>query len=312
VFASILQSTFTYPGFVIIAGTGILLGILHTIMPCEDKFIFCFYAFGVAKDGKQAIRILNFYGLGLLIMNLIIGTTLSYIAAIFGQVFTENLQSLWRNLASVSLIISGIVMLIQLKRRKYWPHTEQLLELTDNLSRLKKRKRTSFLLGMLAGIPPCIFEIAVYSTSIAIAGEYGWGNGTWITFFFGIGTWIGLYPLAIFGTMGGKISQMLKTTSFRRLKTRLSKKANGISQKKSRSEHKKNGSLQIDATSSDPEPDHAIKNKSPKPIVEFFSGAFLILLGVIILVLSLLDIDLVFMNKPPSLPPPFNWFPNNT
>lgn len=307
--ASILQSTFTYPGFAIMAGTGILLGILHTIMPCEDKFIFCFYAFGVAKDGKQAIRILNFYGLGLLIMNLIIGTTLSYIAAIFGHVFTENLRNLWIYIGSLSMILSGIIMLIQLKRRKYWPHSEQLLELTDNLPRLKKRKRTSFLLGMLAGIPPCVFEIAVYSIAIAVGGRYGWGNGTWITFFFGIGTWIGLYPLAIFGTMGGKLSQMLKTTSFRRLKARLSRKAAVTSSSKSNKNAIKNQDPEEDYENKQIQPEVAEEVKHPKPFVEFFSGAFLILLGMIILILSLLDIDLVFMKEPPELPPPFNWFP---
>ena len=96
-------------------------------------------------------------------------------------------------------------MLFQIFRRTYWPHTDQYQELGESLPTLKQKKRTGFLLGLLAAMPPCIFQLTEYSQAIVFSMQSSWGNGVW-TVFFGIGTWIGLYPLALIGTMSGRSS----------------------------------------------------------------------------------------------------------
>ena len=155
--------------------------------------------------GVKRFRILNLYGLGFFCTNFIIGSILSFLAGEFGKVVGLIYLSpfIWDGLASVFLVIGGTIMLFQIFRRTYWPHTDQYQELGESLPTLKQKKRTGFLLGLLAAMPPCIFQLTEYSQAIVFSMQSSWGNGVW-TVFFGIGTWIGLYPLALIGTMSGR------------------------------------------------------------------------------------------------------------
>jgi sulfite exporter TauE/SafE len=184
------------------------IGILHTLMPCEDKAIFAFYTFGVSRDSKEAFKILTVYGLGLLCSNMGIGSIIS----VFGNIIFGGLNQLFLNgLAAGSVLISGGVMLVQVFLRSpnhsflklIRPHYQQKEEIAETIQQSKEkegrfRKRTAFLLGILAGIPPCIFESAIYSMAAVSSGLYGMV----IVLFFGIGTWIGMFPLAAFGLIG--------------------------------------------------------------------------------------------------------------
>ena len=266
-------------------------------MPCEDKSIFCFYAFGVSRDWKQAFRILNFYGFGLFLANITIGTILSYFAAGLGAFFRDNVDRfIWNAVSSLSLMISGSIMIIQIYRKRYWPHSDQYQELTESIGTLRARKRTAFLLGLLAGIPPCIFEIAVYIHAMGFAIQYGWGNGVWTVFFFGIGTWIGLFPLAILGTISGKFSNFIKNANLRRTFIR-NKKPNYVNGENTALNSKKNQSSE-----------NAPNSPFGYSKLEFFSGALLIALGVIFLILAVLKIDVFYWSEPPRVPAPFNIF----
>jgi len=288
----ILQVPWASPGFSLIVWGGLFLGILHTIMPCEDKFIFCFYAFGVARDWKQAFRIVNFYGAGLFLMNLAIGTIISYFAALAGNLIREY-RFIWNGAAGLVMILSGIIMLVQLKRKTYWPHSDQLQELTESLGTLRAKKRTGFLLGLLAGIPPCIFEGAVYIQTALNSASYGWGNGAWTVFFFGIGTWIGLYPLALVGTASGKLAKAMQGSSMQKIQERMKRKRN--------SKH----DLQVNAEEKEPsipEENRKIANSSK---IEYISGVIMMLFGLVFLVLALFGIDLIPPSNVPQLPWPF-------
>lgn len=273
--------------------TGFFLGILHTIMPCEDKAIFCFYAFGVSRDWKQSLKILTFYGLGLFLMNLIIGSILSYIASNVGN-FLLNIvdRRIFNVVSSASLIIGGFIMLFQIFKNRYWPHTDQLQEIGENIHMLKARKRTSFLLGLLAGIPPCIFEITVYIQAMYFSATSSWGNGVWTVFFFGLGTWMGLVPLAIVGTMSGKLSKLLKEGTIRKIRERLSK----VNKAKNNSQN----SAQTNQEVVEPKSNELSKTTFSK--IELFSGLLLITLGVVLLILAIFEIDL-FIIIPPDVPP---------
>jgi sulfite exporter TauE/SafE len=293
----ILGPPWSYGGFNLIIWYGLFLGVLHTIMPCEDKFIFCFYAFGVARDRKQALRIVNYYGLGLFGTNLFIGIIISWFGAAFSYLITIN-PLIWNTISSFTLILSGIIMLIQIRKNLYWPHGDQLKDLTRNLGTLRKQKKTAFILGILAGIPPCLFEFAIYTHAVTLSAQYGWGNGVWTIFFFGIGTWIGLYPLTLIGTMSGKLSKALRETSLQQIQAKL--KFNKIRNK-------------LTTTSSDPEESaansdiHFSSQSSKNSIytkIEVFSAIALIIFGVLYFILALYGIPLIPFEDIPEGPFP--------
>ncbi len=299
----LLDVPWWYGGFSTLMFYGLILGVLHTIMPCEDKFIFCFYAFGVARDWKQALRIVNSYGFGLFTMNLVIGSLLSWFGALFGEILTVN-RFIWNAVSSTSLIIAGSFMLYQIKTKKYWPHGDQLQELTESLGSLRKRRKTGFLLGMLAGIPPCIFELAVYTYAWTFSVQYGWGNGVWTIFFFGIGTWLGLYPLALVGTMSGRLSQALQESNLQRIQAKLRFNRMRFQEKLNKKEGNKKDSFKYKEVVFDPAPSKI----SIYSTIETFSGFALILFGVLFLILAILKIDLIPWEEVPDKPFPLNLF----
>lgn len=183
--------------YLLVFWPGFVLGILHTLIPCEDKTIFIFYTFGVSRDMKEAFKILTAYGFGLLCANMVIGT----IVSAFGDLIFSSFSPLFQNeIGALFIIISGSFFLIQVIRKKYYPHSHQNKEIKETFKQRsgRFRKRTSFFLGFLAGIPPCIFEIIIYGW----AANAGIPNGIGLVFFFGIGTWLGLFPLASFGVIG--------------------------------------------------------------------------------------------------------------
>jgi len=292
----ILDVAWGYGPFTFVLWTGFFLGILHTIMPCEDKFIFCFYAFGVSRDWKQAFRIVNFYGFGLFLTNFIIGAIISYVSSILGLTLLENLNGYLINaLSGITLIISGLIMIFQIRRKKYWPHSEQLQELIENLPTLRSRKRTSFLLGILAGIPPCIFEIAIYTHASILSIEYGWGNGVWTVFFFGIGTWLGLIPLALLGTMSGRISKFIQKTSFARFqfKSNLMKKKDKIENLEAKTE---------DIDDEDKESSQKLRNDYR---IEIVSSGLMIAIGILFLFFAYFKIDIIPISEVTDVTWPF-------
>lgn len=272
--------------------TGLFLGILHTIMPCEDKIVFLFYAFGVSRDWKQSFRIVNLYGLGLFLSNMIIGSILSFVAGaigIFGLNQTD--RYIWNAASAVSLILGGTLMLIQLYRKTYSPHSDQLQEISESLPTLRRKKRTAFLLGMLAGIPPCIFELTVYTQAMLFSVQSTWGNGVWTVFFFGIGTWLGLFPLAILATMGGKVSKRIQQTSLFKLI---------VQQRHPENKDPNPNASESPKIQSEKAQQLSLTIKYSK--VEIISAIALIVLGVILLVLAFLNIELIPLDPIPPTP----------
>lgn len=321
-------------GFSLIIWTGLFLGFLHSIMPCEEKAVFCFYAFGVARDWRQAFRIVNFYGAGLFVVNFLIGGIITYVGAIFGAFISiEEFRFVWNGIAAGVLILSGTIMLIQLKKKRYFPHSDQFQELSESLTTLRSRKRTAFLLGMLAAIPPCIFETAVYLQAISISVNYGWGNGTWTVFFFGIGTWLGLYPLTLVGTASGKISKVLKGSMMNRLQERMNGQTNESRAMDSGISTEQNNSIDLDLNeekdethstpnitlnvgpsysskyTTDPEKEKKKKKairRSKYSRLEMFSAWTMIVFGVVFLLLAFFRVDIIPLESvPTNVPWPF-------
>jgi len=198
--------------YLIIFMPAFLLGILHTAIPCEDKAIFFFWSFGIAKTPTKSIYILALYGFGLICANMIIASVTVLITQVPRFVFPTFTPDPYviNFFGAFTSMIAGIVILFFLIRRDYTPHSKYSKEISNLDWELKK---TPFFFGILAGFAPCIFELIIYSQSFQFSLGYGFIEGLLVVFYFSIGTFVGLFPLALakYGT-----SQMVKPNIKRR------------------------------------------------------------------------------------------------
>ncbi|MBY8981202.1 MAG: sulfite exporter TauE/SafE family protein, partial [Candidatus Lokiarchaeota archaeon] len=107
-------------------------------------------------------------------------------------------------------LLAGIVILFFLTKRDYMPHSRY----SQEISTLEwEKKKTPYFFGILAGFAPCIFELIIYSQSFQFSLGYGFIEGLLVVFYFSLGTFVGLFPLALakYGT-----SQMVKPNIKRR------------------------------------------------------------------------------------------------
>jgi len=171
-----------------------LLGILHTAIPCEDKAIFFFFSEGITKSVKNRLYILTLYGFGLMAANLIIASITSLISLIprfFGFIPEPYVSNFFGALSS-SFVAIGLLFYVAIK--DYIPHSRYKEGITDlNWEKV----RTPYILGLLAGFPPCIFELFIYSQCFTYSLSYTPWHGWLTVLYFSIGTFIGLFPLAL-------------------------------------------------------------------------------------------------------------------
>ncbi len=173
---------------------GFVLGFLHSCVPCYDKTMFCFYAFGISRQSKDAFRILASYSTGIFLSNVLIGT----IITTFGGILLKSINPLISNqIGALCMIAAGIYLLVQLSRRKMSPHSRQnggiVRKFQENGE--KHRVKTGFLLGIFAGLTPCLFEVAIFT----YAAGSGIASGLILTVFYAVGALIGMFPFASFG-----------------------------------------------------------------------------------------------------------------
>ncbi len=180
------------------------LGLLHTLQPCEDKAIFSFYAFGVSRDWREAFKLLNLYGAGLLTANLSLGIIFS----LLGTALTAIPDIIKALIAGSGIIISGVYMLLMIHRQCYDPHSEQKKEIGTQLTR---KTNSAYVLGILAGVPPCPMELAIYGIATSLAAGGSFLLAIVAVLMFSLGTWIGLYPLGILGVVGSQAKKKSKT-----------------------------------------------------------------------------------------------------
>jgi len=178
-----------------------VIGILHTLMPCEDKAIFCFWSFGISKDWKNSMTILMRYGAGLMTANVSIGAVTSLFSLIFTFIPIENY--VFNFFGALVSIIVAIYMLFYIFTRQYTPHSKHTDELKLDID--WQSKRTPYILGILAGAPPCIFEILIYTQCFTWTLSYGILSGLLTIISFSIGTFLGLFPLAMLSQYGSRI-----------------------------------------------------------------------------------------------------------
>ncbi|MHA1932246.1 MAG: urease accessory protein UreH domain-containing protein [Promethearchaeota archaeon] len=204
---------YVYPLLVVFV-PAFTLGILHTLIPCEDKAIFFFWSFGISKTPKRSVFTLILYGLGLMSSNLLIAIV-TVIISLIPQVFFPFIvpDTFTINFfGAITSMFAGLILLFYIIRKGYMPHSKH----SDEIAKFNwEKKKTSYLFGILAGFAPCIFELFIYTQCLTFSLEGGFGfiNGIFTVFYFSLGTFIGLFPLALakHGT-----SQIIKTKENRR------------------------------------------------------------------------------------------------
>lgn len=172
------------------------LGVLHTLIPCEDKAIFFFWSFGIAKTPKKSIYILMLYGLGLITSNMIIASVTVFITQVPRFIipgFTPDPVVINFFGAFTSMFV-GIFFFVFVTRRDYLPHSKYFKDIPSLDWELKK---TPYVFGIIAGFAPCIFELIIYSQAFQLSLGYGFIEGLLVVFYFSLGTFVGLFPLAL-------------------------------------------------------------------------------------------------------------------
>jgi len=187
---------FYLPPLLVVFVPAFTLGFLHTAIPCEDKAIFFFWSFGISKTPMRSVLILVLYGLGLMCSNLIIAfITISI--SLLPQIFIPNIipdDHTINFFGAIGSMFAGIILLFFITRRKYTPHSKY----KDELSNLNwEKKKTPYLFGILAGFTPCIFELLIYSQCLQYSLSGIFIDGIFIVFYFSLGTFVGLFPLAL-------------------------------------------------------------------------------------------------------------------
>ena len=173
-----------------------LLGILHTLIPCEDKAIFFFWSFGITKNPKRSFYILILYGIGLLSSNMIIafGTVLISLVPkviIPGLIFDPYTVNFFGAFTSM---FAGIFLLFFFMRYDYMPHSKY----SKSIVKLNwESNKTPYFFGVLVGFAPCIFELIIYSQCLQFSLSHGFVEGILVVFYFSLGTFVGMFPLAL-------------------------------------------------------------------------------------------------------------------
>jgi len=189
-----------------------LLGLAHTLEPCEDKAVVSLLTLWGSERWLQGILVVVLYGLTMTFVN----TSLVVIFCLAGADLIQAIQIYLTIGASVIMIIIGIFMI--------WG--KHLLSLGHFLHRNTKEKETGkkeeagliqkksagwvFLMGVARGIPYCPVEVAVVLWAVSIGSVLA---GASIMFVFGIATTIGLIPI---GIIMGSIAQKATATKYKR------------------------------------------------------------------------------------------------
>ncbi len=193
-----MLEAFYIPPLLVVFAPAFLLGILHTALPCEDKAIFFFWSFGISKTPARSLFTLILYGFGLMCANLIIATgtiLISFIPQILLPGIIPDPHTI-NFYGAVGSMIAGFILLFYIIRRGYYPHSKH----KDEIPQLNwEKKRTPYLFGILAGFAPCIFELMIFTQCLqySLRGGFGFIDGIFTVFYFSLGTFIGLFPLAL-------------------------------------------------------------------------------------------------------------------
>ncbi len=176
-----------------------VIGLAHTLEPCEDKTIVSLFILWATKRLAHAIGLVILYGLGMALADTIMGFVLSYI----GVTWLDVLKTPLEIIAGVITLVFGFLMLTGWEMTHVGPHHGE----TAVPANPKLLSWYTILgLGVIRGLPPCPIEIAVLFWAASLGDVL---RGTVTVFVFGLGTPVGLIPLGLI--MGGITTAISKT-----------------------------------------------------------------------------------------------------
>ena len=184
-----------------------IVGLAHTLEPCEDKAVISLFVFWAAKKLVHAIGLVVLYGLGMALVDTIMGFILSYV----GVKWLETIKTPLEITAGAITLVFGVFMLWGGELAHIGHHHGEAA--SDTKSKLT-RWYTILGLGMVRGLPPCPIEVAVLIWAASTAASTGkvW-LGTATVFVFGLGTTIGLIPL---GLVMGSLTSVISKSRYER------------------------------------------------------------------------------------------------
>jgi len=181
-----------------------VVGLAHTLEPCEDKAIVSLFVFWAAKKLSQAIGLVVLYGLGMALADTAMGFVLSYVGVRWLDIVRTPLEIT----AGAITIIFGFFML-RGKELTHVGHHHGEAAAPANSKLLHWHSILGF--GIVRGLPPCPVEFAMLLWAASLGNVW---RGTATVFVFGLGTTVGLIPLGLI--MGG-ISNAISRTSYESL-----------------------------------------------------------------------------------------------
>lgn len=189
-----------------------LLGLAHTLEPCEDKAVVSLLTLWGSERWLQGMVLVVLYGLTMTLVN----TSLVVIFCLVGAELIQGIQIYLEAVASIVMVTIGI----SLVWIKHLPSPWRLLhrgserkdaETQEGAVLIRaKSARWVFLMGVARGIPYCPVELAMVLWAASIGSVLA---GASMMFVFGLATTIGLIPIGII--MGG-IAQKAKATKFKK------------------------------------------------------------------------------------------------
>jgi sulfite exporter TauE/SafE len=183
--------------------TAFIVGLAHTLEPCEDKAVVSLFVFWATKKLLHAIGLVVLYGLGMALVDTVMGFILSYV----GVTWLEALKTPLELTAGAITMVFGVFMLRGGGLAHIGHHHGEAV--ADTKSKLT-RWYTILGLGIVRGLPPCPIEVAILIWAASIGNVW---LGTATVFVFGLGTTIGLIPL---GLVMGSLTSVISKTRYER------------------------------------------------------------------------------------------------
>lgn len=169
-----------------------LLGLAHTLEPCEDKAVVSLFIMWAAKRLREAMVLVIIYGLGMTLIDTALGAISSYLGVSLLMKYSPVLRV---SAGAITALFGLYVFVGGEAAHLLHDHGEVSLQEASSES---SRAFSVFALGLVRGLPPCPFELAILAWAASMGSLW---RGTLTVFVFGLGTTLGLIPLGL--VMGG-------------------------------------------------------------------------------------------------------------
>ena len=177
-----------------------VLGLAHTLEPCEDKAVVSLFVMWASRRLREAIYLVILYGLGMTMIDTVLGFICSYL----GVSLLKEHGALLGTIAGAITFAFGLLMLIGSERVHLGHHHGETP--LERMGAGNLGAPSVFALGLIRGLPPCPVELAVLAWAASVGQAW---RGTLMVFVFGLGTTVGLIPLGL--VMGGLAGAVRKT-----------------------------------------------------------------------------------------------------